>query len=774
LAEQNLAAILHDGTKRHSLLVSRLEKIRSAGTGSSSLPVIPLAQIRRTHNNVVSKIERFRQENKAADVGETRDLADKPAGAFLEASSGQKPVSPDLLNIRAKEAVKTGPAAIKIEPVAVKIEPAAVKTGPVAVKITAEGAAKTARLPGNVIKVKYPIAFKLVMIVAAMLIISLSAITFLVSNLLSSDVRLTAEDNNFSINTRVTESSEMTLNNVRSSALSLLNDITAINTAQGGRTENSGQAASPAAQAASRFFFRQNKDILAIAILPADGATSLISPSTQELPADASQFSTWLDGEEDAVRRAREGETVLLNASPFFGQPVLAMLLQHQNNSAAAVFYSTENFMEMFNTGMNISFMLNGEGDVLAHADRELVMGAVNLRRIPFVENALFNTDRSVQALFADENGVEYFSVFKRLLNGNAILITIIKKDDVLGSIQNTTRRNIFISIAVLIVSILVMLLFAGNISRPLRSLTRAARKIEEGEYDLELSHKSRDEIGVLTASFIGMGNGLENFEKFTNKVVVRLARQGKLTRGGVNKKITVCFLLIREFSELSEKMSATQIVDFVNEYLQLMVPCITRTGGIVDKFLTQGGVVIMALWGTVDTEKTYSENALACIRSTLMIRAFLLDFNRKLYRRFWGHSPLVKIGCGINSGDVVVGQMGSEQRMEYTVIGDTVNLAARIEGPNDLFDTDILISENTWELVRDKVICEEMPSIEVKGKEKPLRIFSIINMKEFDDVAKLYEELADIADINEEHEKRTLIQKVANMDQVRASWRDF
>jgi adenylate cyclase len=169
------------------------------------------------------------------------------------------------------------------------------------------------------------------------------------------------------------------------------------------------------------------------------------------------------------------------------------------------------------------------------------------------------------------------------------------------------------------------------------------------------------------------------------------------------------------------------------------MTPCVTSTGGVIDKYLTQGGVVIMCLWGTLET-LTPRDGALCALKSALRMREALREFNLERRRdpgskmpgdrRLGPRSPLVKMGCAINSGPVIAGQMGGEQRMEYTVIGDAVNLAARIEGPNDLFDTDILITEYTWNLLANELVTVEMPSLDIKGKAKPMRVFAVLGFR--------------------------------------------
>jgi adenylate cyclase len=109
-----------------------------------------------------------------------------------------------------------------------------------------------------------------------------------------------------------------------------------------------------------------------------------------------------------------------------------------------------------------------------------------------------------------------------------------------------------------------------------------------------------------------------------------------------------------------------------------------------------------------------------------LLQKAILLPAAKKVDRKNFR----IKMGCGINFGELISGQMGSEDRMEYTVIGDSVNLAARFEGPNDLFDTDILVTENVARLLGKQIRVEELPALEVKGKAKPLRVFALLGLR--------------------------------------------
>jgi adenylate cyclase len=273
---------------------------------------------------------------------------------------------------------------------------------------------------------------------------------------------------------------------------------------------------------------------------------------------------------------------------------------------------------------------------------------------------------------------------------------------------------------------------FSKSISSPLKTLAAAARKIEGGTFDLELRQlERRDEIGVLNASFQKMCSALRIFGRFTNKEIAVKAMRGEIKPGGLPKHATVFFSDIREFTAKAETFTnvfgaaaSDKIVYWLNDYFSQMVDCVEKTSGTIDKFI---GDAVMAHWGTAYTTGNPAQDAFNCIAAALMMRKAVYDMNKKRAKDDPGDPP-IRIGCGINTGIVTAGQLGSNMRMEYTVIGDPVNLASRIESLNKPLGTDILISEDTWKLVGKLFITEEMPSVTVKGKEKPVRIFAVIN----------------------------------------------
>jgi adenylate cyclase len=577
-------------------------------------------------------------------------------------------------------------------------------------------------------RVRFPLAFKLALIISFLILLSLGAITFLVSLMVSGDVRITAEDNNFSVNRRSAAETEIFLNMIRSNSMALLDTMEVLEDIPGGEG---------AVRQAVDFFFERNPDIAFIGVSGGrDGLSTMLVNEVFFTAAetDSTLAESFVLSRPDAMERCRVGELLILNAAPVFGVPSLAMFCPWQNDGeaeGAIIFFSPDSLSDIFGTGANVSSLVNDDGDILIHADYSLVRGGVNAAEDPFVKMLWESPERNLQTLYASSGGERYFGAFQKLSIANAAVLTTVEYRTVFEGITATTRRNILLTGAVLLIAILFIYFFSKTISRPLRDLTVAAGRIEQGEFEITIESKSRDEVGLLSRSFVSMGRGLaererlkDTFGRFTNKEIAERALKGELTLGGEAKSVTVFFSDIRSFTAISEKLEPAEVVEFLNEYMTVMVDCVEKTGGVVDKFI---GDSVMAVWGAPLSTGSPALDAMNSVRTALMMRSALQEFNKD---RGEGKKSIVKIGCGINTGEAIAGQIGSRSRMEYTVIGDAVNLASRTEALNKPFGTDILITENTYNLIGDHLITEEMPLVTVKGKEKPVRIFAVVNLK--------------------------------------------
>ncbi|MBR6164277.1 adenylate/guanylate cyclase domain-containing protein [bacterium] len=191
---------------------------------------------------------------------------------------------------------------------------------------------------------------------------------------------------------------------------------------------------------------------------------------------------------------------------------------------------------------------------------------------------------------------------------------------------------------------------------------------------------------------------------------------------GGYKSEATIMFVDIRDFTSISENLSAQEVTGLLNRYFSTLEPIITKHKGLINKYI---GDAVMVIFGQPVRDEKHALHAVQCADE-------ILKAIHKLKEELTEEGkPAISIGVGINTGDVFVGNVGTENRMEYTVIGDTVNLASRIQGHNHVYRTEFLISDNTYKQVRDYVDVVKLSNVTIKGKSKPIDIYEVLRLAE-------------------------------------------
>ena len=213
-------------------------------------------------------------------------------------------------------------------------------------------------------------------------------------------------------------------------------------------------------------------------------------------------------------------------------------------------------------------------------------------------------------------------------------------------------------------------------------------------------------------------------FEHYVSKSLVDelLADPGKLTLGGEKKEITTLFSDIEGFTTISENMSAEELVEFINSYLHIMTELVLENNGTLDKYL---GDALMAFWGA---PIAVEDQELKACKTAILMQNKIDELKEN-----WIHdaNKQIRARIGINSGEVVVGNIGGNERFDYTVMGDGVNLASRLEGINKIYGTSILISEFTYKKVAEKVLVRIVDKVVVQGKTNSILVYELLGLKE-------------------------------------------
>lgn len=263
--------------------------------------------------------------------------------------------------------------------------------------------------------------------------------------------------------------------------------------------------------------------------------------------------------------------------------------------------------------------------------------------------------------------------------------------------------------------------LIARNVTRPIRRLVDAVQRIGNGDYATEVNVRRGDEIGTLADAVNQMTKGLAERDrardmlgKMVSPQVAAEVMSKRVELGGEERVVSVLFADIRGFSRLSETLRPAELVSILNAFLTALSDVVERHGGVVDKFI---GDALMALFGAPLLQPDHAVRAVA---AALDMSRTVDDLNRQLSAR---GQTTIDFGIGVNTAAVVVGNMGSRRRLNYTVIGDGVNLAARVEKLTREYDVRAIVTAST-QAEAPGFLFREIDRVRVRGREEPVRIF--------------------------------------------------
>ena len=326
--------------------------------------------------------------------------------------------------------------------------------------------------------------------------------------------------------------------------------------------------------------------------------------------------------------------------------------------------------------------------------------------------------------------GEEYLSRVVMLGSGDDAVAVLVQRslEKELRPFRELRMAVLLLSFAGLLLSAFGALFIARSVTQPVLELAAAARDVQDGNYERQVHIAQQDELGTLATAFNRMMKGLaerDRVRSLLGKVVSPAIAEKLLSRdvtlGGEEREVTVLFSDLRGFTTFSESRSPTEIVAILNDYFTRMSAAIEKHHGVVDKYIGDG---IMALFGA---PVGYDDDAGNALAAALAMQEALEEFNRDLASR---GIPSIRMGIGIATAMVVAGNLGSPNRLNYTVVGDGVNLAARLEGlcKPDALNATIIAAESTIQRAKRKFNVKPLGTTPVRGKAQAVEVYAVLS----------------------------------------------
>ena len=314
--------------------------------------------------------------------------------------------------------------------------------------------------------------------------------------------------------------------------------------------------------------------------------------------------------------------------------------------------------------------------------------------------------------------------VLKNLYNG------IISTSVVFSAEEKVIKERInwwvIFGVIIVFIGFILSFIFSTFFAMEMRRIAAKTKNVGKGKLDVLFDVKRDDELGLIAHELNGMVSGLKEkkvlkttFGRIVDPRVRDHLLKNGLELGGQLKQATILFSDIRDFTSMSEKLSPEEVVNLLNRFFEKMNVCINAHDGIVNKFI---GDAILAVFGVPIDMENHAERA---IEAALLMRMANIQLNKTLKKEGLME---IKMGIGIHTGDVLAGNIGSIDRMEYTVIGDTVNVASRLEGLCKEYNKNLIISGKTLELLPDihRSKTQFLGDVKVKGKKESIKIYSL------------------------------------------------
>lgn len=377
--------------------------------------------------------------------------------------------------------------------------------------------------------------------------------------------------------------------------------------------------------------------------------------------------------------------------------------------------------------------ILTPTGKIIAYPDQNIITSTEISEGRDFVsdlKNPVFSTafrkfqKSGSRKFFFDSDQKTYmgfFSPFPPNFSKDWMICIVVPVNDFIGDFLEINRHVLYISAIIFVIAIFLITWLSNEISRPIIQLAKKTDKFKDLTFDTVTGLSSNiKEIKMLSDAVVGMSKALQAFGRFVPKQVVHqlIKKNYEVKVGGQRREITLLFCDVNDFSQYAESIDSEMILSQLSEYFDEMSKVILDLKGTIDKYI---GDSIMAFWGAPSSDSEHSVHA--------CLAALLCQQHQSLLNHKWKSTqlPELKTRMGIHDGEVIIGNIGTSERVNYTAIGSPVNIASRIEKANKFYGTNIILSESVYEKVRSDFLCRPLDTVIVKGSQLGIKIYELM-----------------------------------------------